>query len=132
MPSKSKKRYKVRPGTHVPGAENAGIDLYKLTKYALNADGPTQEGRGKAKGFRELLGITLDDRRYLHDQLLERLPTAEATHVCLDDPSFIEFSVPILVDGLNGQSRVVQTGWGVDGRDEPWLTTLYATKRTAL
>jgi hypothetical protein len=123
-----KKRYRIRRGSRVPYAEDAGIDLHKFTRYALRPD----IDPGKANGFRRLLGITLDDWTYLADQLLERLPDSEATHACLDDPDYVEFSVPILVDGLNGKRRVVKTGWGVDSNHQPWLITAYATRRTSL
>jgi len=123
-----KKRYPIRKGARVPFASDADIDPYKLTRYALRPDIEP----GKARGFRRLLGITLDDWHYLSEQLLSQLPESEATHVCLDDPSFMEFSVPILVVGRNGKSRVVKTGWGVDANHTPWLITAYATRKRSL
>lgn len=128
MASRKKKRVPIRKGARVPYATDAGIDPYKFTRYALRPD----VAPGKANGFRKLLGLTLDDWEYLRDQLLERLPDSDATLACTDDPSYVEFSVPILVDGLNGKQRVVETGWGVDANHTPWLITAYATPRRSL
>lgn len=117
-------RKPIRKGARLPYAAQAGIDPAKLKDYVLNPDVP-----GKAQGFATELGIRREDWRYLHDQILERLPESDATLFSLPTNDRLEFTVDISIDGLNGQTRIVETGWSVDARHEPWFVTAWVKSR---
>lgn len=117
MPSKSTRK-RVRSGATLPDADRATIAPEKVKDYLLHPD------KGKAKGFAKL-GIYRDDWRYLHDELLKGLPTAPLTHVDLKDPRRTAFTVEITIRGLNGKYATVRTGWCMDSRCSPWLSTGY-------
>ena len=116
-------RKRIREGSRLPYAESAGIDPGKLKRYALDPDAEP----GKAQGFATQLGIRLEDWDHLRDQILERLPRAEAVLADISNPSRTGFTVRVPVNGLNGESRVVITCWWVDAAHQPWLSTLWVT-----
>ena len=58
-------------------SDNAVVDLEKLTEYVLNPDHPT--GRHKARVFKSVLGLTLEDAAFLQRTLQEIVMTHEAT-----------------------------------------------------
>lgn len=60
----------------VPNAENAVVDIRKLTDYCLN---PHHEiGKHKALIFKKLLDLTIEDAEELRDALLLAVKTKEA------------------------------------------------------
>jgi hypothetical protein len=114
--------------TTLPFAERAVIPEAKLTEYVLNPEHPT--GQHKARLFESCLGIRREDWEHLRDQILGGLPTARASTVGAkrwrDEGSLrfgLEFEVHVPVDGLNGQSCEVLTGWMVAGSLVPSFTT---------
>ena len=60
----------------LPDAENAIIDLRKLTDYCLNPDHP--RGKHKAQVFESALGLTAEDAEILRDALLQAVQAADA------------------------------------------------------
>lgn len=109
------RRVPVKTYTHLPGARDAYIPLHPLNKlkdFALDVE--HHRGGSKAKWFRDHLGIVRDDWEFLHDQILNRLPDS----YIVDIPARItrpwdgiEFGVEVPIDGRNGQSAPVLTGW---------------------
>lgn len=71
----------VTAPVRLPRAREATIPTAKLVSYAL--DPSHERGRHKARVFACALGITTTDRRYLHDQILAKLPEGEvrSTHI---------------------------------------------------
>jgi hypothetical protein len=113
---------------HLPFAERAQIPEHKLTLYVLNPEHP--DGWSKAKFFDEHLGITRDSWEHLRDEILRKLPDAWIT--ALGAKSWreagalrfgIECEVPLVVDGLNGQSRQIVTGWMLGSALAPTFST---------
>jgi len=106
----------------LPRAQEATIPTAKLVAYALST---THEcGRHKARVFASALGITASDWRYLHDQILARLPDGEvrSTHVT---PFGIAYEVIVMIDGLNGRTAPVVTTWMVAAAAAPRLTSTW-------
>jgi hypothetical protein len=113
-------RIKVRRG-RLPYAEHAWIDKRKLTHYALDPD-----KSDKARGFAIKLGLARDDWLYLHDQIIERIPNCSLVSICLHTRTkWPEFEVHVPIDGREGKCCPISTGWMVDDRHAPWLTTLH-------
>ena len=107
----------------LPGWEEAWIPELKLTDYVLSS---THEvGRHKARVFRSELGIEREHWNFLHDQILDGFPEAQATF--REETEFgFTWEVPILVTGRNEAERWVTTGWIIEYRDpRPKLTTAY-------
>ena len=105
----------------LPRADEAEVDPRKLYDYALNPD--HAEGRHKARVFRSALGIAQVDWPYLRDQILERLAASEVTRV-ESSPWGFQYGVRVRIDGLNGATHAVMTGWIVVGDRPPKLTTI--------
>ena len=124
---RTSKRKRVKKGSRLPHAEAAGIDLPKLRDYVLDPD--HWDNDGKAVAFARKLGIHRKDWRYLHDQILEKLPGSDVTRINLSSPERVEFTVSILIRGRNDETREVVTGWGVDALKEPWLITAYVGRK---
>lgn len=105
----------------LPDAHRAIIDPEKLRDYALSPD--HEHGRHKARVFLSALGIDRDNWEYLRDQITTRVVGAEVTEVRTGRYG-LRYSVPMLIDGLNGQTHEVMTGWIIeqDGA-APRLTT---------
>lgn len=118
--TKNKIRISVGKG-QLPYAEHAWIDERKLTEYALDPD-----KSDKARGFAVKLDLYREDWAYLHDQIIERIPHATVYKICLrTHTKWPAFTVVVPIDGRNGKSCPVSTGWMVDDRHAPWLTTLH-------
>src|SRR5437667_4785618 len=60
----------------LPNAENAVIDIEKLSGYSLSPTNP--KGKHKARLFREKLGMELDDAEILRQAIQEAILIAEA------------------------------------------------------
>jgi hypothetical protein len=119
-------RIKVKRG-RLPYAEHAWIERRKLTDYALDPD-----KSDKARGFAVKLGFDRDDWLNLHDQIIERVPYAKLVKISLTTKTkWPEFTVHVPIDGRDGKCGPISTGWMVDDRHAPWLTTLYVIHEPA-
>jgi hypothetical protein len=108
--------------TRLPRAESATIPTDKLVRYALSPEHP--RGRHKARVFASALGITAADWRYLHDQILDAVPTAAVRSTRIT-PFGIAYEVVVPIDGLNGASLPVVTTWILAGDAPPRLTSTW-------
>jgi hypothetical protein len=106
----------------LPGAERASIPTDKLVRYALDQTHP--RGRHKARVFSSALGITATDWRYLHEQILQALPTAPVRSTRIT-PFGAAYEVVVPIDGLNGATLPVVTTWIVEGDAPPRLTSTW-------
>ena len=107
----------------LPNAEQATVPIEKLRDYALDPEHP--RGQHKARVFRSTLGIGQDDWEYLREQILEAVPSAAVATVRVISWGTL-CEVPILVEGLNGETHEVTTVWIVERDDDPpKLVTTY-------
>lgn len=71
------------------------------------------------------LGIDRDGWEYLRDQIASRVEEAEVSEVRAGNYG-VRYSVPMLIEGLNGQTHEVTTGWIVEKEGaSPRLTSAY-------
>ena len=106
----------------LPEGERAVIDRRKLTDYVLSPQ--HDDGRHKAKLFKEVLGINLESMDLLQDALTEAAATGEAAPGRVD-----RYGQRVLVDfdfkGPGGQA-LVRSVWIVRlGERLPRLVTCY-------
>ncbi|HYU60169.1 MAG TPA: hypothetical protein VEK39_05365 [Solirubrobacterales bacterium] len=107
----------------LPDADQAIIDRGKLRDYVLSPEHGT--GRHKARVFSSALGIDRDSWEYLRDQIAERVLSAEVGEVRTGRHG-VRYSVPMLIEGLNGQTHEVTTGWIIEQEGAPpRLTSAY-------
>jgi hypothetical protein len=131
------RRVPIKIPTPLPGAHHAWIPLDPLNKikdFALNVE--HHQGGSKAKWFRDRLGIVRDDWEFLHDQILDRLPDcyiADMATRTSRPAEGVQFGVEIPIDGRDGRSAPIHTGWlvplGLFPRPK-LLTTRPARRRT--
>jgi filamentous hemagglutinin len=100
----------------LPGAHQAVIGPDKLRDYVLSPD--HELGRHKARVFASALGIDRRDWEYLHAQIASRLADAEVSEVRTGSYG-VRYSVPMLIEGLNGQTHEVTTGWIIEKEGAP-------------
>jgi hypothetical protein len=103
--------------------DRAWIPESKLKDYALGPD--HVRGRHKARLFASMLGIERDDWRFLHDQILGKLPACEASWARPAPPYGVEYTIFVPITGRNGASHLVQTAWILDAERRPRFTTAY-------
>ena len=107
----------------LPKAHQASIPREKLEHYALDPEHPL--GRHKARVFRSALGIGQRDWEYLRDQILAAVPSAAVATVRVISWGTL-YDVPILVEGLNGETHEVTTAWIIESEDDvPKLVSTY-------
>ena len=107
----------------LPNADRATVDEDKLSGYALNREHPL--GRHKARVFQSALGIGQDDWEYLRDQFLAAIPSATVATVRVTSFGTL-YEVPMLIEGLNGETHEVTTAWFVANDDDrPKLVSTY-------
>jgi hypothetical protein len=111
----------------LPGAELAEAPEDKLHGYALNAEHPT--GRHKARVFASALGIGRADWTFLRDQIVDRVPHSPVTAIRPKPPYGVEYEVRIEIEGLNGETHPIITGWLVPEEGGPRLLTAYVELR---
>jgi hypothetical protein len=106
----------------IPNAENAVVDLRKLTEYCLN---PKHEiGKHKARVFESVLDLTADDAEELKDALLSAAKNNEAKA-----GGFDSFGQRYTVDfemerGM--KKATVRSGWIIAANtDFPYLITCF-------
>ncbi len=107
----------------LPQVRNAVIDPAKLRDYVLSPD--HEHGRHKERVFRSALGIDRDSWEYLRDQVAAGVIEAEVSEVRTGRYG-VRYSVPILIEGLNGQTHEITTGWIIEQESAaPRLTSAY-------
>lgn len=94
----------------------------KITGYVLNHN--HNEGKHKAKLFKELLDIDTKDWRFLASQIIDGLPTTDVHRVRMTEHG-VQYHADMQILGINSNSRTVRTGWIVVGEEPPRLTTAY-------
>lgn len=109
----------------LPGYKKAVIPDDKIVGYALNKNHPT--GKNKAVAFEKALGYNLENKDILiqriHDGLKNNIANSR-TVTAYGKP----FEVTMKIQGVNGKSANVKTGWIIDnGNDAPRLTSVYVT-----
>jgi hypothetical protein len=106
----------------LPNAKRAVVDIAKLRAYSLN---PTPDvGKHKARVFRAVLGLTIDDAEWLRERVLEATVEGEA----MAGPSSIFGQKHILDFSLTcgARSAKIRTAWIIEyGTDFPRLTSCY-------
>ena len=106
----------------LPNAEQAVVDLDKLTEYCLNPDHP--RGRHKARVFHSALGITAANTVDLRNRLLEAART-ESAHLAGADGFGRRFVVDFQMDGPDGPVTV-RSAWIIRSDEEfPRLVSCY-------
>jgi hypothetical protein len=106
----------------LPRAREATIPTAKLVSYAL---APSHErGQHKARVFASALGITATDWRYLHDQILAKLPNAVVRSTRIT-PFGVAYEVIVMIDGLNGRTAPIVTTWMLAADGPPRLTSTW-------
>jgi hypothetical protein len=107
----------------LPDADRALVDPDKLRNYVLSPE--HRRGKHKARVFLSALGIDREGWEYLRDQIVEGVGRADVSEVRTGRYG-VRYSVPILIEGLNGQTHEVTTGWIVEKKGAaPRLTSAY-------
>lgn len=91
----------------LPNAEDAFVDLVKLTDYCLSPDHP--RGKHKARVFQRVCGFTVENAHLLQQQLLEAAEHGEAVEAASDIYGR-RFVIEYSVHGPAGAGRV-RTAW---------------------
>ena len=102
----------------------------KVTNFLL--DPSSEKGRSRAKFFEQELGITANDWRFLHAQLIDSLSKASFEKVRLDDDGCIRFKAHLAIRGRNGRTAVVTTDWIVRPKERASLITAYPGPKGAI
>ena len=92
----------------------------KVTNYLL--DTSSEKGRSRAKFFEQELGIAAHDWRFLHAQLVDALGKASFEDIWLDEYG-IRFNAHLAIQGRNGRTATVTTGWIVRSGEKASLKT---------
>jgi hypothetical protein len=112
-------------GGLLPRAAEAFGLRYKLETYSL--DVAHEKGGPKARGFEQILGITIDAIDYLEAQILARIQDTPVSEARPNPPHGINYVVDIQVRGIGAKAdRVitVRTVWIIsDPGDPPRLVT---------
>ena len=107
----------------LPNHADAVIEPAKLRNYCLNPE--HGEGRHKARVFASALAIGRDDWRYLAERIHASLGDAPVTRI-EPTPWGVRYEVVMMIDGLNGATMPVKTGWFIEAADgAPRLTSEY-------
>jgi hypothetical protein len=96
------------------------INVSKLTEYALNEEHP--QGKHKARLFRDLLGITKNDWRFLAEQLVVGLRRHLVQKV-RKSVHGVQYHIDVPVVGRNGKKKLVRSAWIIRENEPPSLTT---------
>lgn len=112
----------IKPDNQLPNFNNAVFVEQKLTKYALDPE--SARGKHKARVFKSALGYDLTNWQDLYDQVLAKVGQYEATERG-DKGHGQTYQVVIPINGPNGKTVDVKTGWIIDtGKTIPRLTTI--------
>jgi hypothetical protein len=86
-------------------------------------------GKHKAIVFERVLGITRDHSSFLFRQIEEKAPLSDWLFQ-KEDKWGKRYTVDILVEGINGATANVRTGWIVDQQHGPArMTTIFILER---
>jgi hypothetical protein len=110
----------------LPNAENAFVEIRKLTEYCLDPNNP--RGRHKARVFKAALGITRENAEVLKTAILNDVPRRDAV---IGEQDFYgqRYTVDCKIETEIGE-EIVRTGWITKrSEDFPRLTTCYVVKR---
>jgi hypothetical protein len=117
----------------LPNAENAVVEIEKLRDYCLNPN--HEEGKHKARRFREKLGITSDDAEKLRQVILDAILKVDAME---QEPSQYgrRFTVDFELSWPEGKiilsTAFVRTAWIIrNDEDFPRLTSCFTPRRSA-
>ena len=91
----------------IPNYENAVADITKIRDYCLNPDHDL--GKHKARVFKSVLNLTVEDASMLRDMLLKGVSQAEAT-IGEQDEYGQRYTVDIRVTMGDKQAQV-RSGW---------------------
>ena len=109
----------------LPNAENAVVDLRKLNTYCLNTKHKT--GKHKARLFRSMLGMGVEDASKLREILLAVVKSHEAK-LALCDVFGQRYTIDFVLEWKN-KSAVVRSGWIIEVNSQiPRLTSCYPLK----
>ncbi len=111
----------------LPNAENAVVDIRKLSEYALDFE--SARGRHKARVFKSALGFSIVNATDLRTALLK---AARNTDCVLGELDFYgqRYTVDCKIETEIGEA-IVRTGWIIrQGENFPRLTTCFVLKRT--
>jgi hypothetical protein len=75
--------------------------------------------------FQSALGIGQDDWQYLRAQIIERSPGARVTAIRPKPPHGLEYECRMPIDGPNGETHPIVTGWLVAEDRSPRLLATY-------
>ena len=95
----------------LPNASQAVVPKDKLVRYILNPE--HEKGRHKARVFRSTLGFGPENWEDLRDQILDGVLSAEISKVATGVHG-TRYTVPLLIEGTNGETHEVTTGWIVE------------------
>jgi hypothetical protein len=111
----------VKRSRHVEELQECGAGL-----VGRRARRPEHEhGRHKARVFASALGIDRDDWEYLRDKVADKIRHADVSEIRTGGYG-VRYSVAMLIEGLNGETHEVTTGWIIEEEDAaPRLTTAY-------
>lgn len=117
-------------GDRLPRAAEAFGITEKLVTYSLKLDHP--KGGAKAKGFAQILGITLADVDYLANALRAGVLVTAITDVRENPPFGWVCEVRMPVKGLGHRSNrviFIETAWHLEHSDDrPRLVTAYISR----
>ena len=102
------------------------VNARKLTNYLLDANG---KDPSKAKFFKDVLQIGVDDWRFMHAQLVDGLTALELENVRIEDKYGIRFDARFPLTGTNGATATILTAWIVRRGERASLTTAHPLKK---
>ena len=91
----------------LPRATDAFGLRYKLATYSLNVT--NKDGGPKARGFEQILGITIDAIDYLEAQILARILDTPVTKIRDNPPHGTNYVVDIQIQGIGAKADRVVT-----------------------
>lgn len=106
--------------------ESIVIPEGKLAGYALNLE--HEQGKSKAKFFKEVLAIEARDWKYLAEQIRLGLNDGEVCEIRVDQYG-IKYHVDIIITGLNGIISTVRTAWIIRPNESMQLVTIHPEKK---
>lgn len=104
------------------GVKSFQVEEKKLTEYLLNLNHPV--GKHKAKFFKNHLGISREDWRFLSDQIIRGMGSAIIFKTGLSEHGFTHRAF-LLVKGRNSKLAVLQTGWQIQSNKPARLITAF-------
>ena len=106
----------------LPNSDQAILDIRKIEDYCLSPAHP--RGRHKARVFREALGLSQSDARWLRDKLLIGLRKGEAVELAGDNLGS-RWRVDVRL-ARQGKSVVIRTVWIMrSGEQAPRFVTCW-------